>query len=48
MKNKLVVRREVLYDPIKGYDNRWPDPIELDKTFGTRLKYFVECQYIDK
>ena len=42
MKSKLVVRREVLYDPIKGYDNGLPDPVELDKTFGTRLKYFVE------
>ena len=46
MISKLVVRREVLYDPMKGYDNRWPDPIELDKTFGTRLKYFVE--YVGK
>ena len=46
MKNKLIVRREVLYDPIKGYDNGLPDPVELDKTFGTRLKYFVE--YVGK
>ena len=42
MKNKLIVRREVLYNSIKGYDNGLPDPVELDKTFGARLKYFVE------